>query len=187
MGMVVGLSGGIASGKTTTARFLEKEHKFVYLRYSLLMKQLLEEQAQPVNDATLLAIGQKLEEELGGHGVSNLLMRDYDSSKNYVIDGLRHISDYEYFRARFEDEFFLLYLDIPEQVRMERFMNRGGERDVSKKTFLERSRHIMEHEVPLLRHKASVVVSNDTSFSLETQISSLILNWLTKPDEKILC
>jgi dephospho-CoA kinase len=178
MSIVVGLSGGIASGKTTTARFLEKEHQFVYMRYSLLMKQLLEEQGLTVNDANLLVIGQKLEEELGGHGVSDLLMRDYDPSKNYVIDGLRHISDYEYFKERFGDKFFLLYLDVPEQVRMERFTSRGDKRDISEKTFIERSRHIMEHQVPLLRQKASVIISNGSSLSLETQIRSLILNWL---------
>ena len=83
--IIVGVAGQISAGKTTAAGFLEYQFGFSYLRYSLFLKQLREEQGEPTDDGNLREFGQRIFEEIGGRGLSHLLMQQYDPSKNYVI------------------------------------------------------------------------------------------------------
>lgn len=175
--MIVGVAGQIAAGKTTTAQLLQDRFGFTYLSYSLFLKQLLLRQGQPVRDVDLQAYGQRVFEDLGGFGLTHLMMQTYDPSKNYVIEGLRHVTNKEYFKRRFDDQFYLIYVEAADDVRKMRYMERGPERDHSLESFYERSAHPMEGEVPLLKRKASAIVVNSGLTDLTLQVDALIQRW----------
>lgn len=181
MSIIVSIVGGIAAGKTTAARFLEQIYGFRYLRYSLLLKTMLEARGIPPTDASLLAFGEEIHAKIGGAGLSALLMSDYDAKCNYVIDGMRHVSDYTYFVERFGPRFFLIYFDVPNDLRYTRFSSRHGGRDTSGEVFAERSTHDTEAEVPQLRDYASIILDNTGSLDdLKANMTSLVSDWLSQ-------
>src|SRR5437868_14842817 len=89
--LILGISGRIASGKTTAAEYLVRAHGFKYLRYSQI---LAEWQGIDPTDKTRL-------QEIGWNVMSGGMQKDLnaqliarvDADSNYAIDGLRHPID----------------------------------------------------------------------------------------------
>jgi dephospho-CoA kinase/NTP pyrophosphatase (non-canonical NTP hydrolase) len=175
---LIGLAGPIGSGKTVIGRFLEDRCGFVYKRYSLLLRQQLEEQGSVIDDDTMQEYGQRVFQLMGGQGLSELIMQDYDPSKNYVIDGLRHMSDYDYFQKRFGNRFHLIYVQADEGLRLERYLLRGTDRANSLDSFYRRISHEVEREVPLLINKASAIIVNTDLAPTLSQVNGLVGSWL---------
>jgi uncharacterized protein YprB with RNaseH-like and TPR domain/predicted nuclease with RNAse H fold/dephospho-CoA kinase len=167
---IIGLSGAVASGKTTLGTFL-KSSGFYYTRFSLVLADILCDRKIPVSRQSLQQIGleihrnpgqrwlckqilQKLQNDLN---VSHEQMHDfYVNDKNIVIDGLRFPEDHAFFVEKFGSAFLHIHLDVPVQTRLERYIERGG----TKREFLEASSSLTEGNLTKLASLAHQVITN---------------------------
>lgn len=174
--LIVGLSGSIAAGKTTIAKYLAESDGFIHLRSRNVLSEMLLEQGLEINENNLQNIGKSVVEKIGGAGLSELVLKDYNQSNDYVYDSIRHVKDLDYFRNRFGTKFKLLFVEAPEQIRRERYTKRLG-RDSSEKSFMSRTKHPVENEANLLKMEASHVIYNDDNEIFFKEISLIIEKW----------
>lgn len=169
---IIGLSGGIASGKTTFAMQL-KDCGFSYTRFSLVLADILRERGiEPSRDA-LQKIGIEINQNPGQRWLCKQVIQrttqddgERQSGKpimlnrtieNLVIDGLRFPEDRAFFVEKFGSSFLHIHLDIPEQIRLERYITRGGTRE----EFFEAESRLTEDNMNKLASLAHVVFSNE--------------------------
>jgi len=151
--IVVGVAGHMGSGKTSVARRFECELGFQYLRYSQVLAEWFE--TDPADKDRLQSVGGEVMAGQGQVELNRRLIAKIDRSRDAVIDGLRHPTDYESLRAEFGGRFFLVYVDASPQVRFERLAGRFD----SYEQFLQSDARAVESHIDSLRPLASVVVT----------------------------
>lgn len=124
--MVIGISGRICAGKTTTARLLEG-FGFAYTRFSLVLDEEIQARGQILNRQNRQAMGFEIHQSKGQRWLCVKALERVADSKLIVIDGLRFPEDHAYFFERFGASFVHLHIDAEKEVRAERF--RKGEAD----------------------------------------------------------
>ena len=117
--IVYGISGEIASGKTTIAKYLENKG-FKYIRYSQILSKLLRNQGKVVNRENLQKIGEEFYKN-NQYELSKLVYNEIKDSDKIVIDGLRHLEDYTFWYEIFSSSFKLIYLEADINIRRKRF------------------------------------------------------------------
>jgi uncharacterized protein YprB with RNaseH-like and TPR domain/predicted nuclease with RNAse H fold/dephospho-CoA kinase len=156
--LVVGISGPIAAGKTTAARFLARKG-FVYGRYSEVLARLLSEKGKKVDRQTLQAFGEKVHKKPGQRWLSRQLVKSLPGDRDLVIDGLRFPEDHAFLVESFGPAFFHIHVTAPEEVRKERYVadgNTGAE-------FARAIRHPVEAKIPRLAAIAQAEIANERS------------------------
>jgi dephospho-CoA kinase len=155
--LVVGITGRIGSGKTTVGRHLESIYGFQYLRYSAVLADW------QVQDSDLQKVGWEV--MAGGlqAELNERLIRQIKSDSDVVVDGLRHPLDFEALSNKFSRSFQLIYIESPSQLRFERLRAKGKYSDFA--SFQGADWHPVEQQIDLLRAKAALVMSNETSLS----------------------
>jgi len=160
---VIGLSGPIAAGKTTAARYLESIG-FHYARYSQVLASLLETEGKSVNRSELQKHGIYVHENLGQRWLGRKLLASLPREGNIVIDGLRFPDDHAFLAETFGPGFRHLYLDAPVELRKHRFETREN----LDETFSHAQAHAVEQKGELLRELAHEVVFNESSLEVLT-------------------
>ena len=162
---IVGFSGSIASGKTTAAMSLESSG-FHYARFSLVLADLLKERGMEPSRESLQQTGIEINKNLGQRWLCQQLLDRLPEDGNYVIDGLRFPEDRAFFVERFSSSFLHIHIDLPEKLRLERFISRGG----NKQSFIEANSHLTEANIDKLASIADIVLSSTED------LESLLLN-----------
>jgi uncharacterized protein YprB with RNaseH-like and TPR domain/predicted nuclease with RNAse H fold/dephospho-CoA kinase len=152
---VIGLSGPISSGKTTAGKHL-KSLGFSYGRYSLVLKDLLQERGDPVTRESLQQIGEEIYEEPGQRWLCRELINRMPEAGDLVIDGLRHPEDHSFLVEAFGPDFLHIHIDAPESIRLKRYVNDEG----TEEEFLTAVEHPVESNIPKLAGLAHDVVRN---------------------------
>lgn len=174
---VIGLSGSIASGKTTLGRQL-KESGFEYTRFSLVLADILRDRGiEPSRDA-LQKIGIEINQNPGQRWLCKQVIQRTALNENLVIDGLRFPEDRAFLVERFGSSFLHIHLDIPEQVRLERYISRGGTRD----EFFAAESRSTEANMKQLASFAHIVISDDRD--LTSRIPGILETVDCKKQEK---
>ncbi len=155
--IVVGVTGHMGSGKTSVARFFESELGFQYLRYSLVLAEWFE--TDPTDKDRLQSVGGEVMAGEGQTELNRRLVARVDRSKDVVIDGLRHPTDYESLHAEFDGRFFLVFVDAPPEVRFKRLAGRFS----SYEQFLQSDSRAVESHIDSLRRLASMTVTGINS------------------------
>lgn len=158
--VVVGISGRICAGKTTTARFLE-EIGFAYTRFSLVIDDEIVARGEALNRATRQAVGLEINHTKGQRWLCEKVLERVDGNKYIVIDGLRFPEDHAFFFERFGSEFMHLHVQAPNEVREIRY--RENERDDA--PFTVADNQPVESKIGDLARLASGVLSNDSSLA----------------------
>lgn len=177
-GLVLGLSGAIASGKTTLAEKLAEKDGFIHLRSRNVLVEMLTNKNFEVSEKNLQDIGKEVIESIGGSGLSALVLKNYNHSNNYLYDSIRHVKDLDYFKQRFGDSFRLIFIDCSEEVRKDRYLKRKN-RDCTMESFKERTKHIIEEEIPMLKKESDQIFLNEDDNILE-EVNIFIKNWEEK-------
>lgn len=166
---VIGLSGPIATGKTTAANFL-KDAGFAYGRYSQVLKQMLADRGIESNRATLQEIGDEVNKNPGQRWLCKQLVKLLPDMGNLVVDGLRHPEDHAFMVETFGPAFFHVHIKSPEDIRARRYVANG----FTEKEFLIACGHHVEMDIDKLASLAHVIISNDRDIAtLENSVSDI--------------
>jgi len=168
--LVVGVSGPVAAGKTTLARFLESSG-FSYARYSMVLEELLKSGSRSVARKDLQAFGERVHRERGQRWLGRKLKASLRATGNIVIDGIRFPDDHAFLVEAFGPAFRHIHLDAPTELRAPRFRRREKRGN----SFAAADSHPVEAQVPALRKLAHALVVNEGTFDdLATQLTNLL-------------
>jgi len=176
---IIGLSGPIAAGKTTLAKYLQRTRGWriyscsetigLMINKGLFLDQFPEIQKYIGSERRedYLALGKELRSKYGNDIIVELTIRRAiaDGSKKIIIDGVRGVSEIKKIQ---EYDGIVVYLDAPVEILYERFKNRKKKIDEGDKSF-ERFISLYEQEdrdFGILESKkfADVVIKNDGNF-----------------------
>lgn len=157
--IVLGIAGHIGAGKTTLAQLLNSECGFQYLRYSLVLAEW--QKADPASKANLQELGWRVMSGSGQTELNRLLIREIDRRSDCVVDGLRHIIDFESLKREFSRNFALIFLKASARVRFDRIRNRFACYD----DFLKADAHEVESNIDALLPSADLVLDGEKSIS----------------------
>jgi len=167
---VIGLSGPIATGKTTAANYI-KSLGFEYGRYSLVLKRILAERSIEANRTTLQDIGDEVNQSPGQRWLCKELIKLLPSQGDLVIDGLRHPDDHAFLVENFGPAFVHVHIAAPKKIREKRYVAAG----FSKEEFKIASEHHVEMEIDEVSRLAHVSIRNDGDIpSLENSLLDII-------------
>lgn len=172
---VVGISGPIASGKTTGARALE-EHGFGYGRYSQVLEKILREKGVAPTRETLQQLGERVHRKKGQRWLSRRLVLDLPTDQDLTIDGLRFPEDHAFMVESFGPAFLHVHVNAPMRLREQRYVHDGG----TAEGFREAVRHPVEAGIPCLESLAQTVLTNEGSKSVYVDQILRIVGCLAK-------
>jgi predicted nuclease with RNAse H fold/uncharacterized protein YprB with RNaseH-like and TPR domain/dephospho-CoA kinase len=157
-GMVIGISGKICAGKTTTARILE-QNGFAYTRFSQVIDDEIVARGEAPDRATRQRAGMEIHHAKGQRWLCERVLERVSNQKLIVIDGLRFPEDHAFFVERFGSAFFHIHITAPDGLRAARY--RESERDGL--SFEIADRQPVEEKVEELAKFAATVLPNDAS------------------------
>lgn len=158
--MVIGISGRICAGKTTTARFLEGLG-FAYTRFSLAIDDEIVARGETPDRTTRQTVGLEINRSKGQRWLCEKVLERVSGSQHIVVDGLRFPEDHAFFFERFGSEFVHLHVQAPEALRVERY--REHERDGV--PFEVSDSQPVESKIGELAHLAAAVLNNEGSLA----------------------
>ena len=168
---VVGFSGPLAAGKTTTARILEKAG-FAYGHYSIVLSHHLEAKGVKPTRKALQEYGLYVNRELGQRWLGRELLRLLPDEQNIVVDGMRFPDDHALLVETYGLAFRHIHLQAPTEKRKVRYEFREG----AGKPFTEAEAHDVESGVVSMKSLGHVkIVRNDSDIAkLEKKIKQLV-------------
>jgi predicted nuclease with RNAse H fold/dephospho-CoA kinase len=167
---VIGVSGPIASGKTTFARELEKQG-FKYVRFSEVIDDLLREKGIEPTREHRQELGKDINLSGKQRWLAEQTARRVRDSDRIVIDGMRFGEDHAFFVEHFGGRFKHIYIQTDGGVRETRYSVRDNADNFDDITASE-----VEHGVAGLKQLAHEVFSNDGSRqTLEKRVSEIVL------------
>jgi len=128
--MIIGIAGKIASGKSTLARAVAVKLRARRLGFGDYVRSIaLSRGLDPSDRTTLQTLGQDLATRNPAAFVGGMLSSaGYLPPENIVLDGVRHEAIWREVRAlaaELHDSACLVFLDIPEEMRLQRLVTRG--------------------------------------------------------------
>jgi len=170
--VVIGLSGHIYAGKTTSARYIEQKG-FSYGRYSQVLKKLLIDKNKEVNRNNLQELGLHVNQDKGQRWLGYKLCELVNSNKYIIIDGLRHPEDHAFLTEKYGPSFYHFHIKAHDHIRKNRYINDGN----SLNDFEIADRHEVEGNTSSLEYLANKVIDNNNVLSfLQKNLDNIIHN-----------
>lgn len=178
MKLIIGLTGQIASGKGTAAKYLAEKHKASILKFSDILRDILKtleisesrENIQKISTAVRQAFGEDVLAEVIAKQALKI------TSPIIVIDGIRRLEDIKHLSL--DPAFRLVAIEADIRKRYGRITKRDENTDDRQKTFEEFVKdHGYETELTIkdVEDSAEIRVNNDGSLDdLYSQLDSLI-------------
>ena len=156
--MVIGLTGPVATGKTTAGEYLGR-CGYYYIRYSQIIALDRERRGLSSDRDALRTEGSTLYRENDQYNLNKMLAIAVMGHSFVVIDGMRHPEDYTFWKELCFLNFKLIYIDSDLTLRKERFRGRGDE-VISYEQALN---HPAEADVAALEGLADYKIRNDSN------------------------
>lgn len=158
---VIGLSGGLSTGKTTAGQYLLTKG-FTYGRFSMLIAKLVSDEGKEPNRKNLQEMGDCINREKGQRWLcKNLIHQLFRDENKIVIDGLRFPEDHAYMKEKFGIHFKHIHLQCEDTIRKKRYDNEERN-DVE---FEDAIKHNVERAVEKLSNLADFIITNDRNLS----------------------
>ena len=123
--LVIGLSGRIAAGKTTAARWIEADG-FAYTRFSLVIDDEIRRRGLNLDRPTRQRIGMEIHKERGQAWLCEQALARVGGADRIVVDGLRWPEDRAFFVERFGHRFVQFHVTASATIRMQRSIESGA-------------------------------------------------------------
>jgi len=165
--MILGLTGTNASGKTSVVNYF-KSRGFAYYSLSDVIRDELTHQGLEHSRDNLRRVGNELR-RLYGPAVLAIKITNQISSANVVIDSIRNVHEIDELHKL--DNFFLIAIDAPPEIRFKRANSRGRlENAPTLQKFLElenkeKSRDQTAQNIDLCMEQADFKIYNDKHIS----------------------
>ena len=165
MRLVIGLAGLHGAGKSTLAKQLVSAHGFGESSFGGVVRREATLRGLDHELSTLQDLGVTLIVEWGLERFCKEVVNAHaPKSELVVIDGIRQVAAIDHIRkAVAPGKFIFLYVDIPEEERLNRLEKRKRPGDMS----ATRETHPVEQEVVLLRDHADHVIDGTGDNALE--------------------
>jgi uncharacterized protein YprB with RNaseH-like and TPR domain/predicted nuclease with RNAse H fold/dephospho-CoA kinase len=170
--LVVGVSGRICAGKTTSARGLENLG-FAYTRYSLAIDDEIALRGEIANREARQRIGEELHKTKGQRWLGEKVLERAKGKNLIVVDGLRFPEDHAFLAEKFGSNFLHIHLRSNTEIRKRRY-EAGTERRTS---FEVAECQQIEASVDQLAPLAAVVISNEASIE---ELLSQVVGFVTE-------
>ena len=183
---IIGFTGEIAAGKTTSTRYLIEKHGGVGCRFSTPMRDVVARLYLAEKRENLQAVSLALRQSFGESFWSGVVAQDAQKidAPLVAIDGIRRLADLEPFQNN--PNFTLVYLKADLAKRFERITVRGENADDAGKTwaqFQAEQNWEAEREIRALEPRAQVVIDNNGSRAeLDARLDQLITSELLDQD-----
>lgn len=165
---VVGLSGPIAAGKTTAAKYLEGKKKFGYARYSLVLEGILKERGERVNRSSLQKLGEEIHRDPGQRWLSNELVQSVTDEQRIAIDGIRFPEDHAFMVETYGPAFQHIHVSASYETRKNRYLERGSSARAFERAVVHPVESMIDR-VSLLTHQ---IIPNEASEERFTRLLS---------------
>lgn len=176
--VVVGISGRICAGKTSAARFLERQG-FAYTRFSLVVDDEIEKLGETPNRESRQRIGLEINRTKGQRWLCEQALGRVSGQPLIVVDGLRFLEDRAFFLERFGMRFLHIHVIAPLELRRNRYRRDNG-------TSLEEAdAQRVESEIDRLGEIATVSVNNSSTFDdLDNALTNVVGEFIEKVGEE---
>lgn len=172
MPVVIGLSGRIAAGKTTAARWIEASG-YAYTRFSLVIDDEIVARNLPLDRATRQAVGMEIHEMRGQPWLCEQALKRVGDADLIVVDGLRWPEDHAFFVERFGNHFRHIHIRAPIEMRMRRSGADGTAE--TREGFLDADAQPVESMIDTLGQLAAETIDNFGSIDqFHSEISRVI-------------
>jgi dephospho-CoA kinase len=164
--IVLGITGEIASGKGTVAKYLLEKYGASSHRFSTMLRDVAQRMHLEESRENLQKLSTLFRENFSDDLLSKVIYHDVVTDENeiIIIDGVRRMPDIEYLKKL--PGFRLIYVDTAMEIRYERLLKRGENTDDSSKTLEEfkvDNEREAERRIKDLKMDASFVVDNNGS------------------------
>lgn len=137
MKLIIGLTGQIASGKGTVAKYLVERHNASVVKFSDILREILRSLALLESRENIQKISTSVRNLFGEDILARAVAARAGNIKDgiIVVDGVRRLDDIKYLSG--DKNFILVAVEADIQRRYERLTKRGENSDDLKKTFEE--------------------------------------------------
>ena len=176
--IILGISGEMASGKTTITKYLQKNYKAATYRFSDILRDSLDRIHKDCSRENLQEMSTLLRIAFGEDALAKSIAQDVkkDSSKLIVIDGVRRLGDIEHLRR--VEGFKLVYVDTKLEKCHQRIVIRNENSDDKGKTleeFKKDRQREAEQQIKELKNVADINIYNDGSLEeLYKQLDKIV-------------
>jgi len=176
--VIFGLSGLIASGKGTAAKYLEKKYQAGVYSFSMLLIDLANRLYLPNTRDNLVKLSECLRTTFGEDVLAKSIMQDVsrDSHSLIVVEAIRRLADIEYLKKL--PGFVLIEIFADPKIRYERLIRRGEKPDDTTKTyeqFVADHQRSTELSIPDVTAQAAERLDNNGDLiNLYQQIDALV-------------
>ena len=168
---VIGICGPISAGKTEVSHYISSKG-FQYVRYSHVLAQDMLDRAKSVDRASLQSLGWDVYSSQNQYKLNNRLKEYLHSFSHIVIDGMRHMEDFTFWKELCFNSFYLIYIDADYSNRESRYIKK---QDVSVK-YSDALSHPVESHIPSLHSKADFIIKNNgTEDELYKQVDNVLM------------
>jgi predicted nuclease with RNAse H fold/dephospho-CoA kinase len=170
-GIVIGLVGRSAAGKTTSAEYLRFRHGFTSMRFS----KVIEEKYNVFGRDDLQRVGLEIANDpVKQKELSDSMINKMKEGENYVIDGLRQVIDYENLSSVLGSRFSLFYIESSFTIRAKRYCRDNLK--MSRDEFIKKDEHPVETTIAKISNKSDYKVINNKGYKeLMNTLDSLLL------------
>lgn len=179
--VILGIIGEIGSGKDTVTAYITKNYPSGYIRYSKILRDILDLLSLPLDREHYATLAQALRDTFGEDMLSRAVyeqMQEVDATV-VVADGIRREGELSYFKQF--PAFHALFIETDIHKRYERILERNQKADDTTKTFEEfRADHerTADKQVKDLKVHADFVINNDGALEdLYRQIDRLMMKF----------
>lgn len=126
--MIIGIAGRIAAGKETLTQFL-RDQGFSYNETGALLLEVLEEQGIEGTRWNQQNLADEWRQKDGAGAIMKKFLEKLDLNKTHIIDSLRNAGEAEYLKEQLGDDFVLIAVDAPREIRFKRLVERDKPND----------------------------------------------------------
>jgi len=165
MTLVVGLAGRIAAGKGEAAKYLSEKRGARVVRFSDILKDVLEVLSLPNTRPNLQALGSTLRAGFGDRILVDAMRKRIEKTASpfVIVDGVRYKEEADLIRSFKKNT--LIFIDAPLKIRYQRVISRGtrGEAKITLEEFRKSDEQETEASLEAIKKTADKVIENTSA------------------------